>query len=192
MPDLSALFHPIASRSKKRRMKRLKSIITDINTDYGSYLDLDNTFNTFTTKYAKVQANIKSNIRFGKQIKKITNNTDGTGFNKLDETFKQTKLKLKEQELKLKEQEDEVTKLRFKTTVNRAIQEDREQREQREQRKQREHHLRYPRGYNNGGRKKPSVKNPSKKKLSKKKSPKLHKGPRGGIYIIKKGKKIYQ
>tara|TARA_B110000971_G_scaffold182141_1_gene189169 strand:+ start:868 stop:1743 length:876 start_codon:yes stop_codon:yes gene_type:complete len=46
--------------------------------------------------------------------------------------------------------------------------------------------------YKDGGRKKPSVKNPSKKKLSKKKSPKLHKGPRGGIYIIKKGKKIYQ
>jgi len=30
------------------------------------------------------------------------------------------------------------------------------------------------------------------KKLSKKKSPKLHTGPRGGKYIIKKGKKIYQ
>lgn len=40
-------------------------------------------------------------------------------------------------------------------------------------------------------KKKPSAKNPSKNKLSKK-SPKLHKGPRGGIYIIKKGKKIYQ
>lgn len=38
---------------------------------------------------------------------------------------------------------------------------------------------------NMGGLKKP-------KKLSKKKSPKLHTGPRGGKYIIKKGKKIYQ
>ena len=50
-----------------------------------------------------------------------------------------------------------------------------------------------------GGRKKktkkPSKKKPSKKKLSKtksKKSPKIHTGPRGGKYIIKKGKKIYQ
>ena len=41
--------------------------------------------------------------------------------------------------------------------------------------------------------KKPSKTKP--KKLSKtkpKKSPKLHTGPRGGKYIIKKGKKIYQ
>lgn len=30
------------------------------------------------------------------------------------------------------------------------------------------------------------------KKISKKKSPKIHTGPRGGKYIIKKGKKIYQ
>jgi len=50
-----------------------------------------------------------------------------------------------------------------------------------------------------GGRKKktkkPSKTKPSKKKPSKiktKKSPKLHTGPRGGKYIIKKGKKIYQ
>ena len=49
-----------------------------------------------------------------------------------------------------------------------------------------------------GGYKKPrkksassTKKKPSKKNLSKK-SPKLHKGPRGGIYIIRKGKKIYQ
>lgn len=43
----------------------------------------------------------------------------------------------------------------------------------------------------NGGRKNKS----SKKKVSKKnpkKSPKIHTGPRGGKYIIKKGKKIYQ
>ena len=38
-----------------------------------------------------------------------------------------------------------------------------------------------------GGRKKKSS-----KKLSKKKSPKIHIGPRGGEYIVKKGKKIYQ
>jgi len=51
--------------------------------------------------------------------------------------------------------------------------------------------------YRLGGRKKPFVKNPpikksTKKKLSKKKSPKVHTGPRGGKYIIKRGKKIYQ
>ena len=39
-----------------------------------------------------------------------------------------------------------------------------------------------------GGTKKKSSKN----KSSKKRSPKLHKGPRGGVYIIRKGKKIYQ
>lgn len=39
-------------------------------------------------------------------------------------------------------------------------------------------------------KKKPSKK--SKKSTTKKKSPKLHKGPLGGIYIIRKGKKIYQ
>jgi hypothetical protein len=41
-----------------------------------------------------------------------------------------------------------------------------------------------------GGYKKPSKK--ISKKISKKKSPKLHIGPRGGKYIVKKGKKIYQ
>ena len=34
--------------------------------------------------------------------------------------------------------------------------------------------------------------NRKKKSTTKKKSTKLHKGPRGGVYIIKKGKKIYQ
>ena len=38
--------------------------------------------------------------------------------------------------------------------------------------------------------KKTSKKKP--KKTSKKKSPKIHKGPRGGVYIIRKGRKIYQ
>ena len=45
-----------------------------------------------------------------------------------------------------------------------------------------------------GGYKKLNKKSASstKKKLSKKKSPKVHTGPRGGKYIIKRGKKIYQ
>ena len=52
---------------------------------------------------------------------------------------------------------------------------------------------------NGGSKKKKPSKTKSKKisktkpkKLSKKKSPKIHTGPRGGKYIVKKGKKIYQ
>ena len=47
----------------------------------------------------------------------------------------------------------------------------------------------------NGGRKKKPLKKLSKKKPKKslkKKSPKKYKGPRGGVYIIRKGRKIYQ
>ena len=214
--SLSSL-NPIASRSKKKRMRKVKSIIDGLNSEYGSQIITNNV--RFNTSYKTVQEKIKSNIKYGKLIKKLTNNTEGLKYNQLEEKYKE-----------MKQMKQTVVDLQHKLDIERAVSRginaerdrdrdrgrDRDRDRGRDRDRDRDNNrgkIRIPnkyvisngqhlvdmrnrrRVYKNskgnfillGGYNKQSI-----KKSTKKKSPKVHTGPRGGKYIIKRGKKIYQ
>ena len=184
--NISGGFNNPFHRTRRMRQKKVDKL-SEINSTIAKTVVINGSQSLFNRTYSDAMKRIRHEVELGQMIEDIEQRDVNVKKQKEKEKqLRENKVLLEKEKADRSLVQKTEDRVRIEQERYRERERDRSRDRERERERDRSRY-RGPQYPYNGGFKKST-----KKKLSKKKSPKVHTGPRGGKYIIKRGKKIYQ